>query len=173
MRVSFVAVLTLAGFGGSAAAQEQVRTDWGTFNFERDLGVTSGTVAGSAEAVYQSLKTILTDLGIKISREEPATHQLLVNKQRLVRQLGKQPIANFLSCGDGLTGPNANSWYVYLNLGAALTPAGAGRSNLRLALSADAIDVPGGRSDRVVCATTGLLELALIRGLRSAFPGTT
>lgn len=37
----------------SAAGQKKLLTDWGTFMFERDLGLMSGVVSGPADSVYR------------------------------------------------------------------------------------------------------------------------
>jgi hypothetical protein len=66
-----------------------------------------------------------------------------------------------------MTGPNADSWYVFLTVRALVTPAKAPDSQVQLQLIADAVDVPGGRNDRVVCATKGSLEAEIMKRLQA------
>lgn len=157
--------------GRPVAAQEKLLTDWGTFVFERDLGSTSGLVAGPADSVYRVLKAFFADVKLAMKEDEPANHQLGVKRLRVSRRIGTKPVSAFLSCGEGITGANADLWHVFLNLGAQVSPAPKG-SRLQILLSADAVDVPGGRSERVPCATTGRLELNILTHLRQIFPGT-
>lgn len=81
-------------------------------------------------------------------------------------------MSSFLSCGDNMTGPNADTYHVFLTFFAHLSPAGPTRTGFQLELHAEAIDIPGGRPDRLPCATTGLLELRLVDRLEAVFPGT-
>ena len=155
----------------SAAGQEKLLTDWGTFMFERDLGSMSGVVSGPADSVYQVLKAFVAGLKLTMKEEDPIAHQIGVKRLRLVRRIGKQPISRYLSCGEGLTGPNADLWHVFLNLGAQVTPATKG-AKLQLLVHAEAVDVPGGRNERAPCTTTGRLEFEVLTHLRQVFPGT-
>ena len=139
--------------------------------FERDLGSMSGIVSGSADRVYRVLKAFFADRKLTVKEEDPINLQLGVKRLRLVRRIGKTPISLFLSCGEGLTGPNADLWHVFLNLGAQVTHATKG-ARLQLVVNAEAVDVPGGRNERIPCATTGRLEFELLTDLRRAFPGT-
>jgi hypothetical protein len=88
----------------------------------------------------------------------------------VVRRLGERPVSTYLACGSGLTGPNADSWHVYYNLGLVVGPAANRGSTLSMTFTAEAIDIPNGRNERVACTTTGQFELEIIRRLREAFP---
>ncbi len=154
---------------GTLAAQETARTEWGNFNFNRDLGRTSGAVNGPADSVHKVLLKTLDDLGLKVKDDQTAPRQVAMVRHRLVRRMGKAPLSRYFSCGMGLTGPNADGWYVYLNFHSRITSAGPDKAQLSLEVTADAVDVPGGRNDRVVCATTGNLELAIVERMRTAF----
>lgn len=155
----------------AAAGQEKWTTDWGTFMFERDLGSMSGVVAGPADSVYHVLKAYFADLKLEMKEDDPVARQFGVKRLRLVRRIGKRPISLYLSCGEGLSGPNADLWHVFLNLGAQVTPAPKG-AKLQMLVNAEAVDVPGGRSERVPCTTTGRLEFEILTHLRQVFPGT-
>jgi len=153
------------------AAQEKLATDWGTFMFERDLGSMSGIVAGPADSVYRVLRGFFSDLKLTMKEDDPAARHLGVKRLRLVRRIGKTPISLYLSCGEGLSGPNADLWHIFLNLGAQVAPEAKG-ARLQLLVNAEAVDVPGGRSERVPCTTTGRLESEILTHLRGVFPAT-
>ena len=174
IRFFVLSILGAAAVAIPAAAQgpDRISTDWGTFLFERDRGSTSGAVAAGPDTVFSAMRTILKDLGLKLE-EDPARHEFGASRQRVVRRMGKEPISTYLSCGEGLTGPNADTWHIYYNMAVEIDPAAANKSRLGLMFHAEAVDVPNGRNDRVACATTGRLELEIIKRLRNAFPGTT
>jgi hypothetical protein len=156
----------------SAVAQERLTTDWGTFMFERDHGATSGIVAGPADSVFRTVQAVLTEYGVKL-KDDPVARQLGANRQRVFRRFGKQPVSEYLSCGEGMTGPNADTWHVFYTIGVEIVPESANRARFAMTFAAEAVDVPNARSDRVPCATTGRLEWQLVKRLRAAFPGTT
>ncbi len=158
---------------GSLAAQETARTGWGNYRFDRDLGRTSGSVNGQADSVHRVLLKTLDELGLKIKDDQTAPRQVALVRHRLVRRMGKAPLSRYFSCGQGLTGPNADSWYVYLNFHSRIAAAATDKAQLNLEITADAVDVPGGRNDRVTCATTGQLELVIIERMQAAFPDAT
>ncbi len=156
----------------SLEAQEPIKTDWGTFNFERDLGAMSGLVAGPADSVFRVLKTVFTGLGLSTKDEDSQNLSFKATRFKVMRKLGKRPVSFFMSCGEGILGPNADSWYVFLNYAVQLMPMPGNKSRLQMGLSAEAVDIPNGRSDRLPCATTGQMEYEVLRQLREAFPGT-
>lgn len=167
-----VAVLLAAGAARGAAQEQMIKTDWGTFNFERDLGSMNGLVQGQADSVFRTAKRIFASLGLPPGDEDPANLSFRVSRYKLVRRLGKKPVAYYMSCGEGILGPNADNWYVFLNYAVQLIPAPGNKAKLSLAVSAEAVDIPGGRSDRLPCTTTGALEYEVLRQIREAFPGT-
>lgn len=173
MRATVALLCLVAVAPAAAAAQEIPRTDYGTFNFERELGVMSGVVAGTPDSVFRAVKTVLTDLGVTLKAVDPDGLQLGATRAKVSRRLGKRPVSFYLSCGDGMTGPNADNWQVFLTLTAQFLGAPKSQTKLVLSVAADAIDIPNGRSDRVTCSTTGQLEFAVLRRLREIFPGTT
>lgn len=172
-RTGLITVALLALVGVPAHAQEQmIKTDWGTFNFERDLGSMSGLVVGPADSVFKVVKRIFTAIGLPTKDEDPANLSFQVSRLKLVRRLGKKPMAFYMSCGEGILGPNADNWYVFLNYAVQLVPMPGAKARLQMAVSAEAVDIPGGRSDRLPCSTTGQLEYEVLRQIREAFPGT-
>ncbi|MHB1327764.1 MAG: hypothetical protein ACYC2K_06130, partial [Gemmatimonadales bacterium] len=88
---------------GTLAAQETARTEWGNYNFDRDLGRTSGAVNGQADSVHRVLLKALDDLGLKIKDGQTAPRQIAVVRHRLVRRMGKTTLSRYFSCGQGLT----------------------------------------------------------------------
>jgi hypothetical protein len=150
-----------------AQAQERVNADFGRGDvvFERDRGLTTGMAPGQPDVVYQAFRQASIDLGLplKDKNENPAGQEFLLDRHRFVSRFGKKPLSAYLSCGDGLTGPNADSWFVFITMRGKVTPAKDGASQIQITLTADAVDVPGGRNDKVVCATRGVLESDMIK----------
>ena len=155
-----------------AQAQDRVTADWGLVQFRRDLGLTRGVITGGVDSVWKVLGPLFQELGLKATVEDRPTGQLGNPRYRVVRRIGQTPVSRYFSCGEGLTGPNADTWHVFVGFGMVVTPVGASRTQFELQMRAEAIDIPDGRSDRVPCSTTGLLEYALVSRLNDVFPGT-
>jgi hypothetical protein len=158
------------GCGRSLAAQPPSETDWGTFKWERSTGMTSGLVAGPADSVFAVLPVFLKELGIELKEVDRAGGKLAVRRYRVVRKLGKDRVSASLTCGDGMTGPNADNYHVFLTAAIELAARPAGQTSFVMYLGAEAINVPGGTNERVTCATTGTLEYRLVERLRQRFP---
>ena len=167
----FAALVAFRSVGLSA--QPIPQTDWGTFKFERSTGLTSGTLAGHPDSIFAALPGVLADLGLAPKAMVTEGRTLGIKKHRLVRRLGKHPISRFLSCGDGLTGPNADSYYVYLDMRLELGPLPANQTALEMFVAAEAVNVPDGQNVRVGCASTGVFENQLVTRLQGMFRAPT
>jgi hypothetical protein len=78
---------------------------------------------------------------------------------KLYRRMGKVPLSNYFRCGEGTTGPNADSYAVYLSLLAVVQPEKDGQVGVHTLIAAQAVDLAGGRNDAIDCTSTGRLEL--------------
>ena len=174
MRSGWLGIVLVIALGTRAEAQEPRKTaDWGMFDFDRETGSMHGLVAGAPDSVFLVLKAVFAEIGLPPKDEDTADRKFGGKHIKVVRKLAKRPASYFISCGDGLTGPNADSWYIYVSYGIQVMPAPGKKASLRMSVNADAIDVPNGLSDRMICTTTGQLELEILRRLRLVFPGTT
>lgn len=83
------------------------------------------------------------------------------------RRLDGQPMARLVNCGDGLTGPKADSYRIYMALVTSVLPDTGKASRLSTRLVASATDLAGGSPDRVTCGTTGILEARIAAAVRN------
>ena len=88
-----------------------------------------------------------------------------------MRKLGRTPLSRIVSCGQGMTGANADSYRVYLALIAFVDTVPDKGTRLSVALAASAQDLQGSAKPPVKCGSTGLLE-GQIRRLVAARFGT-
>ena len=73
---------------------------------------------------------------------------------------GRQ-ISTWLSCGDSMTGPNADSYRIYMYLMSTVAAEGEEASSIRSALLAGAISVSEGSRQQMPCESTGRLEVRI------------
>lgn len=67
-------------------------------------------------------------------------------------------MSRVLGCGSGMTGPNADTWRVYITVFAFVEAKGQDRSVLHVGFIGGAKDIDGASKDAVACATSGLFE---------------
>lgn len=111
--------------------------------------------------VYHALLAVYAEL--KIPTDGKDSTQSLVDSKLFYRQntLGGKQISSYLSCGDGITGPNADSYRVYMTIWSAPAPAGADRATLRTVFLAGAVNVTEGSRQPMPCESTGRLEVRI------------
>lgn len=108
--------------------------------------------------VYQALLGVYAELKIPTEVKDSIAGQL--GSQMFYRQnsLGGKQLSTYLSCGDGITGPNADYYRVYMNIWSTLSPKNDHDVVLRTAYLAGAVNVSEGSRQPMPCETTGRLE---------------
>lgn len=86
-----------------------------------------------------------------------------VESSRFYRRgdLGGKQLSTYLSCGDGITGPYADSYRVYMIAMTTVSPKGDDRSTIRTIFLAGAVNVTEGARQPMACESTGRLEIRL------------
>lgn len=75
--------------------------------------------------------------------------------------IGGRQISTYLSCGDGITGPYADSYRVYMIVMTTIEPRGPDRSAIRSVLLGGAVNVSEGARQPMACESTGRWEIRL------------
>jgi hypothetical protein len=76
--------------------------------------------------------------------------------------LAGSQMSRWFNCGIGMTGPNADSYRLYIAVAALLDKVTADTTRLRIGMVAGAKDNQGNAKDPVACATSGGLEQKLV-----------
>ena len=157
LRVTLLLLLS----GGSLAAQRTRTVIVIPGQTARVISDTMGTpyeVPASAGKVFAALAAVYVDL--KLPTEIRDSAMLQVGDPAFARRetvAGKQ-ISTYLSCGEGMTGPYADYYRIYLSLVTTITPKTAGSVTLRTVLLAGAVNVTEGAHDPQPCESSGRLE---------------
>lgn len=117
-----------------------------------------------AEA-WNALPSAFESMGFEPTRGDRRGRILGFENVRLRRINGNRP-SRYLDCGQGVTGPNADSYDVFLSLLAQVAPSAEG-ATLRVRTLASAQNSAHG-GNAVRCGTNGRLEEDLADALRSA-----
>ena len=75
--------------------------------------------------------------------------------------IGGRQISTYLSCGDGITGPYADTYRVYMIVMTTVVPRGPDRSAIRSVLLGGAVNVSEGARQPMACESTGRWEIRL------------
>jgi hypothetical protein len=110
---------------------------------------------------YQTLLAVYAEL--KIPTEVRDSVHGEIQSEMFYRQgnLGGRQLSGYLSCGESMTGPNADFYRVYMVIWSTLTPSGENGVTLRTAYSAGAVNVSEGSRQPMPCETTGRLEVRI------------
>jgi hypothetical protein len=120
------------------------------------------TFSKPPSVVYAALKIAYTGFEVPLTIDDTRNLQLGNADFTKTRQFGGKPMASFVDCGSGITGPNATSYRIYMSLISTVTANGQGGSSVKTTLTASARDVAGGSStDKLPCSTSGRLEAML------------
>ncbi len=123
------------------------------------IAIRSEFPAPRLEAFKVTAAVIETEFNIDLKVRDSTAG--VVGNMELVkmRKLGRTQLSRYVSCGQGMTGNNADSYRVYLALIAFVdTLPDKGMIRLSVALAAAAQDLQGSSKPPVKCGSTGALE---------------
>lgn len=118
-------------------------------------------------AVWAAVKKVYHDLDIPLNVDNLPGHQLGNANFYKTRQIAGERMTSFVNCGNGMTGPNAASWRIFMSLLTDVNPNGKGGTRLQTTLIARGQDVTGGSADQIPCGGTGRLELLLLNKVKA------
>jgi hypothetical protein len=80
-------------------------------------------------------------------------------------------MSRYISCGSGMTGPNADNYRIYLAVVAFVDSLAPNKTRLGVALAAAAQDLQGSAKLPIACGSTGALEGQIRRAVALRFGG--
>ncbi len=110
---------------------------------------------------YAAVLAAFTELKIPAEVRDSADGRVETNIFHRRGDLGGKQISTYLGCGDGITGPYADSYRVYMIVMTTIEPKGADRSTIRTVLLGGAVNVAEGARQPMACESTGRWEIRL------------
>lgn len=138
-----------------------------------DSGSVDVTLPASPGAVFFAARQVFFELQIPTPLADSARGYLINGRFIKLRSLAGFPLSTYLSCGSGMTGPNADAYRVTMAVAALIDPTGQGTSRLRLTVLAGGENNEGVSKSAVACASTGLLEERILRTIRVKIRGSS
>lgn len=166
-RVALGAALLAAAWAAPAAAQSLPRVWLPGYRDPVAFDTLGGRYAVLAPpgAVYGAAVAVLERAGIPITYRDSLRGIVGSPSIENKRRIAKSPLSRFLNCGNGFSGPNADSWGVTMALLVSARAADDGTA-LRIGVAAGARDLSGPSKDPVTCGSTGALEELLAKEIQ-------
>ena len=114
-----------------------------------------------AGRVYNAVLAAFSELKISADVRDSAAGRVETNVFHRRGDLGGKQISTYLECGDGITGPYADSYRVYMIVLTTIVPKGPDRSALRSVLLGGAVNVAEGARQPMACESSGRWEIRL------------
>ena len=133
--------------------QTQLALD--TIGLPNEIAAPIGKTYGAVIAAFDELKI---PLDTRDSLRGIVGNLMLVR----TRSMAGSQLSRWFNCGTGLTGPNADSWRMYIAVAAILDRQAADKTQLRIGMVAGAQDMQGNAKEPVACSTSGALEAKIL-----------
>ncbi len=125
------------------------------------------TLAATPTAVWAAAKQAYTSMGIPVTFENTAVHQLGNQNFYKSRELAGQQMPAFVDCGQGMDGAKAASYRIYMSLITDISADGKGGTLVQTMFTALGQDVSQGSTDRIPCGSTGHLEQLMLDRIKA------
>lgn len=134
-------------------------------------GAEGFTVAAPPDSVWAALTDVMKQLDVPISFTDRAAGEMGTLKTKAYKRFAKSAISEYLRCGEGMNGPNADTYMVYLSAAAMMKAGTDGTVRVLPVILGDAVDLPNGRNDVIPCTTSGRFEDRLEKAVRKRLGG--
>jgi hypothetical protein len=148
--------------GGYASWQRATPTHLGAFStttwLRMDTVTTWVLVGGSPPDVYRRARKTYESLKIKVNHADSMTGLVGNTGFNHTGAIGGRRMSSWVSCGEGMTGPNADTWRVTLAVITWVEPITGDTSKVRTTVMASARNLAEGSRIPSPCVTTGQME---------------
>ncbi len=125
-------------------------------------GTTSITLPVPADRAIRAVMAGYQKLGIEVTLVDPPARRVGNPQFTATRTFAGQALSRFVSCGETMTRPRANTDRIHISLVSTVRPAADLTSVVTTRLEAVAVDHQSGNDGATVpCSTTGVLEQRL------------
>jgi hypothetical protein len=173
-----VSLLSLCALAACASGQAYEQTtpkqvaifsapETGTILGERPRAV-AATVAAPPAAVWLAVKKVYLEIEIPVTVENPSARQIGNPNFNKTRTLAGKPMTEWVDCGNGMTGPKAASYRMYISLLTDVIPDGQGGTRVQTTFVPMGQDMMGNSTDRISCGTTGRFEAFFLERVKAA-----
>jgi hypothetical protein len=117
---------------------------------------------------YHAMVAVFDELKIPVDMKDSSAHSLVANLAIVkMHSLAGSSISRWYSCGEGMTGPNADTYRITTAIAVFIDAKDASSSKLRAGSAAGGQDVQGNAKEPIQCFTKGTLEAFLVQKVRA------
>lgn len=116
---------------------------------------------------FTAVRHVLEELGLPFTAADSANGVFYKSPFTTSRRILGNRMSWALSCGHGLTGPNADSYRIHMAYAIFLEPAEDQRTRIGIALASGANTTEGTSTRPVPCASTGAFEQEIAMRVRA------
>lgn len=124
-------------------------------------------IAAPVGKVYSAVIAAFDEYKIPIVTKDSANLMVGNSEITQMHRFAGSTLSLWFNCGMGMTGPNADTYRLYIAIAALLDRMSADTTRLRIGLIAGAKDMQGNAKDAVGCATSGRLEQKLVESIQA------
>lgn len=115
-------------------------------------------VPGAPMAVFGKARQALKDIKLNLNVLDSVAGMVGNSGFLLSGSFAGRRMSSWIRCGEGITGPNADSWRISMAILSAVEPGSKDSTRLRTIVVASARDVSGGSAQQMICTSSGQLE---------------
>ncbi len=123
-------------------------------------------IAAPIDSVWVALTDVMKQFDIPVGYADRAAGEIGTVKAKMYKRLGKTALSDFLRCGEGSSGPNADMYVVYVSVATFVKAGTDGQTTVAAFMGGDAVDLPNGRNDVVPCTSSGQFESKFAAALK-------
>jgi hypothetical protein len=173
-----VFLLSLCALAACASGQSYEQTtpkqaaifsapETGTILGERPRAVAT-TLAVAPAAVWLAVKKVYSEIDVPVTVENPSARQIGNQNFYKTRTFAGKGMTEFVDCGNGMTGPKAASYRIYISLLTDVIPDGKGGTRVQTTFVPMGQDMSGNSTDRIACGSTGNFEALFLERVKAA-----
>ena len=176
-RVTLFASLVFTVMASGLAAKQQSPTSMpgGYSSWKRDMPTQLGTISpevyirmdtvtswlvvpGNPREVYRRVRQAYDALKLKVTLSDSIGGIMGNEGFKHTGALAGRRMSSWLSCGEGMAGPNADTWRITMAVLSSVEPSGKDSTKVRSIVIASAKNLAEGGKVPMSCATTGQME---------------
>ncbi len=132
----------------------------------------SVTIDKPADVVWNAVKQVFIEFEVPLTVENTTTRQLGNGDFFRTRRFADKAMPQLVTCGAGITGPNAASYRIFMSLLTKVEANARGGTTVSTTFVSSARDMSGGTAaDRLPCGSTGALERLLMARVAAIVAG--
>ncbi|HET7585196.1 MAG TPA: hypothetical protein VFK13_09815 [Gemmatimonadaceae bacterium] len=128
-----------------------------------DNSVLDADIPATMDKTWAALMEAYKQMGLRVDQLDQQAHTIATQNFRVRGKLNGHPMIRYVSCGNDIYGPVANSHTIVLTVSAAAVPDGDDKTRVSVRMEAAAVPTEGTSTGLTHCDNTGRLEREIVQ----------